>query len=118
MQTCAIETWFDVIIRCEFRTPFGSPVDPDVSNIFPIVSGPIAAAAASTSGPGGASSQSDNSSAPSGAPSALPTTSLRPDMSIAASAFANGAGLSTKITAGSLCPITMLSFSWSWLIRE
>src|SRR5205085_908823 len=63
------------IIRCVFTTPFGSLVEPEVKRNLTIVSGPVAAFAAATSGPTLRSSSAANAvvSRPSMAPSVSTT---------------------------------------------
>jgi hypothetical protein len=115
LQAQVTIAWLAHIIRCVLRTPFGRPVEPDVSRILPTVSGPIAARRRSTSGPAFVATQSARRSAP--AAGAL-VTRVRPRRSSAASALANGRASATKIRLGSVWTMIPRSFSWSCDISE
>lgn len=111
-----IACWLEHIMRWVVRTPLGPPVEPEVNSTFAIVSGPTAANARSTSGPGEVSSSSLNGVTESTSASRLATTSI--PGSSPARALANARASATYTSAGHAISKTWRSLTKSLLCSE
>ena len=103
------------IMRWVLITALGRPVDPEVNNSLPTVSGVICATDAATADVAGvrASASKARLGRPSGARSTC-TTGM-PDKSSAFRAFWNCMPSCTITSAGCTSPNRYLSLAWSWL---
>ena len=115
-QICPSACWFEHSIRWVVTTPFGAPVDPDVSRIFATVSGPSAANARSTSACGAVAMRSSSASVPGGSSRATTTVGTR--SAIASSAGPNAAPSSANTMPGVHRPTIARTRSWSRLSSE